>query len=447
MIYINILGSFLFKILLKLKVILKRDREMIVDIQYGDKPVKIDITEPFEILMPKKVSIKDEDKLIEEALEHPIDFESYDEFAEKADDKLLVIINDGTKPTPTAKILKYLIPVLSSHPDVRFLVALGSHRAPTEEELKYILGDTYHIFRRKIYIHDCRRDEDLVHLGKTKNGTKVYVNKLVTEYKNILVIGSVEPHYFAGCTGGRKAFLPGVASYETIEMNHKYALSDDACFLKLKGNPVHEDMTDAMKFLKDLNIFSIQIVMDFDHNLYAVTAGDIVKSFDEAVKHVKEVYCVSIKEKGNIIISVVKYPMDINLYQSQHALETGKLALDESGVIVVVSKCRTGVGSEGFINLLSKADTPEEVMGLLGGRYKLESHKSVRMLKIKSKAELFAVTDLDDETIEKVKMKPYKNIQKALDDAIELVKSKGKKPRIIIIPDGSHTVPLLRGGK
>lgn len=415
---------------------------MSVSIPYGQENIKINIKEPYRVLLPNKVEKKDEESLIDDALEKPYGYESFDEFFDKSE-KLLVIINDATKPTPTSKIVKYLLPALSSHPDVKFLVATGSHRAPNEDELEFIFGETYVVFRRKIFIHNAKKD-DMIYLGETKNGTKVSINKLVEEYKNILVIGSVEPHYFAGLTGGRKAFLPGIASFEAIEANHKYALLDKACSLVLKDNPVHEDMTDAVNLLDGLNIFSIQTIVDFNHNIYAVTAGDIIKSFDAAVTFVKDVYCVQVKEKANIVITVVNHPMDINLYQSQHALENGKLVLEDGGVMILVSKCRTGVGNDSFVELLSKANTPDEVMKMIGGKYKLGSHKAVRILKIKSKAELFAVTDLDNNTIEKAKMKPYRDVQKAVDDAVELIKSKGKEPKIIIIPDGSHTVPLLK---
>jgi len=416
---------------------------MQVDIPYGHDKIKIDVSDPFEVILPKEVEIKDQDKLIEEALENPIGIDSFDDFIEYSS-KLLVIINDATRPTPTSKILKYLLPVLSSHPDVKFLIASGAHRASTEEEIRYILGDTYEVFRRKIYIHNARKKEDLVYIGKTKNGTEVSINKLAIEYENILVVGSLEPHYFAGCTGGRKAFLPGISSFKTIEMNHKYALSENACFLKFEDNPIHQDMTEAVKLLKNLNIFSIQTVLDFNHNIYAITSGDIIESFNTALDFVKDVYCISIKEKGNIVISVVNPPMDINLYQSQHAIENANLILEEGGVIILVSRCHTGVGSDTFIDLLSKANNPEDVMDLIGGKYKLESHKSIRILNIKSKSHIFAVTDLNENIIEKSKMKPYKTIQTAVDEAIDLVKEAGKKPKIIIIPDGSHTIPYIK---
>ncbi|ENO11951.1 hypothetical protein MBGDC06_00695 [Thermoplasmatales archaeon SCGC AB-539-C06] len=415
---------------------------MQVDIPYGKEKIKVQIPEPCDVLVPNKVSIKDQDKLIENALESPIGFDSYDEFAENLD-RLLVIVNDATRPTPTSKILGYLLPVLSSHPDVKFLVATGVHRAPTEEEYRFILVDTYEVFRRKIYAHDARKDENMVYLGKSKNGTEMHINKLVPEYRNILVIGSVEPHYFAGYTGGRKSFLPGVASYKTIEMNHKLALSDDACSLALDGNPVNEDMVDAMNVLKDLNVFSIQTILTGDHKLYAVTAGDLIKSFDAAIEYAHQVFCVPLKQKGNIVITVAPYPMDIDLYQSQKALDNGKLALEDDGVIILVSKCRDGVGEEAFLELLGKADSPKKILDILGDEYKLGYHKAAKMAQIGIRAQMWAVTNLDAETIKKAQLKPYSDIQSAIDDAVEVIKKKGKQPKTIVMPSGSLTVPLI----
>jgi len=415
---------------------------MQVDMPYGKEKIKVQIPEPCDVMVPNKVSIKDQDKLIEDALENSIGFDSYDEFAENAD-RLLVIVNDATRPTPTSKILSYLLPVLSSHPDVKFLVATGVHRAPTEEEYRFIFGDTYEVFRRKIYAHDARKDEDMVYLGKSKNGTEMYINKLVPEYRNILVIGSVEPHYFAGYTGGRKSFLPGVASYKTIEMNHKLALSDDACSLALDGNPVNEDMIDAMNVLKDLNVFSIQTILTGDHKLYAVTAGDLIKSFDAAIEYAHQVFCVPLKQKGNIVITAAPYPMDIDLYQSQKALDNGKLALENDGIIILVSKCRDGVGEEAFLELLGKADSPKKILDILGEEYKLGYHKAAKMAQIGIRAQMWAVTDLDDKTIKKSQLKPYSDIQSAIDDAVEVIKKKGKQPRTIVMPSGSLTVPLI----
>ena len=415
---------------------------MQVDIPYGKEKIKVNVPEDYEILVPNEVSLKDQDRLIQDALDNSIGPKSFDDFANNSN-RILVIVNDATRPTPTSKILEYLMPVLSSHPDVKFIIATGVHRAPTEEEYRFIFGNTYEIFRRKVYAHDARKDEDMTYLGKSKNGTEMYINKLVSEYKNILVIGSVEPHYFAGYTGGRKSFLPGVASYKTIEMNHKLALSDDARSLALDDNPVNQDMVDAMNVLKDINVFSIQTVLTGDHNIYAVTAGDLIQSFDAAITYANEVFCVPLKKRGNIVLTVAPYPMDIDLYQSQKALDNGKLALEDDGIIILVSKCRDGIGEATFLDLLSQADTHQDVFDLIDDEYKLGYHKAGKMAQIGIRSQMWAVTDIDDKIIKKSLMKPYSDIQSAVNDAIETIKSKGKQPRIVVMPSGSLTVPSI----
>lgn len=416
---------------------------MQANIPYGDKTVKIDIQESCRIILPNKVTVKDEEKTIKDALKKPIDSESFKKFVTKSK-KLLIIVNDASKPTPTPKILKQIYPLIKNHTDVKFIVATGTHKPPNEEQLKFIFGKFYDDYKKQIFIHDSKIQKNMKYLGTTKKGTEIYINKMVTETKNIIVIGSVEPHYFAGYTGGRKAFFPGVAAYKTVEMNHKFALEDNACSLSLKTNPIHNDLTEAVGLLKEVKIFSIQTVLTDDYEIYAAKCGDIIKSFDAAIKNANEIYCTPIKNKANIVITVVPSPMDINLYQSQHSLENAKFALKDDGVIILVSKCRMGVGNDAFLKLLSKAKTPEQVMKILDGKYKLGSHKAVRILKIKSKAELFAVTGLDNKTVETAQFKPFNDIQTAVDQAIKLVKSKGKKPNVIIMPYGNLTVPILK---
>jgi nickel-dependent lactate racemase len=417
---------------------------MKVNIPYGKDEIQITIDESCEVLLPKKVSIGNENEIIRKALENPIRKESFELFAKKSD-RLLVIVNDATRPTPTSKILEYLFPILSKHPNLKFIIATGVHRAPTEEEYRFIFGRTYDSFKNQISAHDDRKKEDMTYLGKSENGTEMYINKLVSEYGNVLVIGSVEPHYFAGYTGGRKSFLPGVASYKTIEMNHKLALSQKACSLGLDDNPVNMDMVDAMNVLKDINIFSIQTVLTGDHKVYAVTAGDLHKSFDEAIKYSNQIFCVPLNQKGNIVITAAPYPMDIDLYQSQKALDNGKHALEKNGIIILISKCRTGVGEDAFLDLLAGADSCKGVLEKLGDEYKLGYHKAAKMAQIGIHSDMWAVTDLEDKIIKKALLKPYSDIQKAVDDAIKEIRKKGKKPKIIVMPLGSLTIPKLRG--
>lgn len=415
---------------------------MNVKIPYGKDFVDIDVTIPHEVLSPNEPEVGDESSIILEALSDPVEKEPFEEFANNAD-KMLVIVNDATRPTPTARVLEEVQDTLRSHPDVKFIVATGAHRGPTEDEFRFIFGNLYDEFKDSIYVHDARKDEDMEYLGISSNGTEMYLNKMVRDAGNILVIGSVEPHYFAGYTGGRKAFLPGVAGFKTIEMNHKHALSNKAQSLALEGNPVAEDMTDAMAVLNDLNIFSIQTILTADHGLYAMAAGDLFKSFDAAVEKANEVFCTSATKKGNIVLTAAPYPMDIDLYQSQKALENGRLALEEGGIIIMVSKCRDGVGEDTFLNLLSSSATCEDVMEKTSQCYKLGFHKAARMAQIGTMAKMWAVSDLDDEILLRAKLEPQESIQKAFDKAVATIKAEGKEPYAVILPQGSLTIPLI----
>ncbi|MEA1984971.1 MAG: nickel-dependent lactate racemase [Euryarchaeota archaeon] len=397
---------------------------------------------PHEVLTPNEQEVGNESEIITQALSNPIGTETFEDFSRSAD-KLLVLVNDATRPTPTAQILEKLQDTLREHTDLKFLVATGSHRAPTDKELRAIFGDLYDEFKDRVFIHDARKDEDMVYLGESTLKTPIYLNRLVTEMRNILVIGSVEPHYFAGYTGGRKAFLPGVASYQTIETNHKHALCDGARTLALEGNPVAEDMNDAMKVLKDMNVFSIQSVLTGDHSLYAMTTGDLIKSFDAATAKANDVFGVRCRRKGNIVLTAAPYPMDIDLYQSQKALENGKLALEKGGVIIMASKCREGVGEDTFLELLGSASTCEEVMAEIAKKYKLGYHKAAKIAQIGTWARMWAVSDLDDETLKRSKLEPQPGIQKAFDRAIALIRSQDKEPYAVIMPQGSLTIPLI----
>ena len=323
---------------------------------------------------------------------------------------------------------------------VRFLIATGIHRAPTDEEYDFVFGDLRKTFGGSIYAHDARADKDLVSIGFSRNGTEMIVNRMAVEAHKLIIIGSVEPHYFGGYTGGRKSFLPGVAAYKTIEQNHKYALRPEARALALQGNPVHEDMMDALKTIEDKEIFSIQTVLDPEKRLYAVTAGNIRTSFDAAIEKADEVFSVPIKRKADIVVSVAPYPMDVDLYQSQKAIDNGKLALKEGGILIMVSKCREGIGEESFYNLLAGSDTPKGALETIDRGFVLGYHKAAKMAEVAEWAQMWAVSELPEEKVRNCFMKPFRSVQAAVDAAVE---EKGKDAAVTVLTEGSVTVPRL----
>ncbi|MDD5528578.1 MAG: nickel-dependent lactate racemase [bacterium] len=415
---------------------------MEIKIPYGKATVNVSIPDNniAGIIYPNKVEIADETEKIITALSHPINSKPFDKFLENAKN-ILFIVNDASRSTPTSKILDILFDKIQDKP-VKFLVATGIHSATTEEELRIIFGKHYVDFQKQIYIHDAKKNEDLAYLGTSKSGTEIWLNKLCLEADKIIVIGSVEPHYFAGYTGGRKAFLPGIASFKTIEQNHKHALNPEAKILALENNPVNKDMVDALEFLGDKEIFSIQTVLDREHKIYSVTAGHINDSFYSAVEKANEVFCVKVKEKADIVVSVSGYPLDVDLYQSQKAIESGRLALKENGILILVSKCREGIGDKAFFEILASCKTPELVFEKLSKGYKLGYHKAAKIVELLRIAEIWAVTDLDENTLKSVFIKPFSSLQEAVDKAIE---KKDENAKVLFLMDGSITVPVCSG--
>ena len=412
---------------------------MNIDIKYGKDGVqKVDIPDEnlIGIFYPKDVECGAPDEVINASIDSPMGYDSLDQFLEGGED-IVFILNDGTRPTPTAKVLD----ALSKRMDLRkarYLIATGNHRDMTPEEYDFVFGKHYAELKDRIICHNAKQSE-CVFLGNSKNGTPMEVNKIAVDADRLVIITSVEPHYFAGYTGGRKSFLPGVASFKTIEANHKLAMKQEAQALALEGNPVHEDMMDALEQVKGKKIFSIQIVMDRHQNIYKVASGDLNKCFKQAVEWAEKVFCVPIPEKADVVISVAPYPMDVDLYQSQKALDNGKWALKEGGKIIMVSKCREGVGHATFLQQLSTSKDPKVVLENLNKEYKLGYHKAAKMAEIAVWADIWAVTDLDPELIRSANITPFPSVAAAMEQAFK----ENPKAKVIIMMDGSVTIPKV----
>jgi nickel-dependent lactate racemase len=387
---------------------------------------------------PNEVESGFEDELdaIRQGIDAPIQSEHLEQFLEEAEN-VVVIVNDGTRPTPTARVLDVLQDKMRLD-SVRYLIATGAHRGPTEEELSNIFGDHLPKVRAMVHSHDSRKDK-MVLLGRSKNGTDMWVNDIAFQADRLIIITSVEPHYFAGYTGGRKSFLPGVASYQTIEQNHRMAMRPESKILTLKGNPVHEDMMDALRAVRGKRIFSIQAVLDRNQRVFRVAAGELNSSFKLATDWANEVYCVKIPRKADVVVSIAQYPMDVDLYQTQKVLDNAKPALKSGGILIFVSKCREGIGDEVFYKQLARSKDPDEVLRNLKAEYKLGYHKAAKVAELLKWARIFGVTSLPDEKLERINVRPFANVQKALDAAL----SEKPDASVLVIFDGSVLVPRV----
>ena len=412
---------------------------MKIKIPYGQKDrliVNLDDDRVLGRIHPNPSTAVDERAVLERALGDPIGSPPLEQFLQGARD-VLILVNDATRPTPTASVLEAIVPLLGEIP-FHFLVAAGSHRRPTEEEFRQIFGDMYERFKERIEVHQAREREQMEMVGTTSRGTEMAVNRQVLQADRILVIGSVEPHYFAGFTGGRKSFLPGVASFETIEHNHSLALNRSAHTLALEGNPVHQDMMEAVAPLLKRRVFAIMTIVNQEGGIQDATAGHLGESFPPATEKCREIFAVPIAGKADVVVTVAPFPTDINLYQSQKALENGKLALKEGGTLILVSSCRDGIGDDTFARLLSESPSPQAALEKMQTGYRLGYHKAAKIAEICLWARIWAFTELPDEQVKPLFIRPIDDLQSAVDEALE---ARGADASVLFLMEGSLTVP------
>ncbi len=410
---------------------------MLVEIPYAGSRIKIEIPDErlAGVFEPNDVSLPAPSTAIAAALSAPLDAPDLSRFLAGAS-KLLIIVNDRTRTTPTPAILREIEPLLEGL-NVTVLVATGTHRAPTDEETREILGGLTGKLRSRLIVHDARDEGALTYVGTTPRGTPVHVNRLVREAERVLIIGSVEPHYFAGWTGGRKSILPGVCGFETIVANHSHSLSPASLPTALEGNPIHDDMMDAVELVVDERFYSIQAVLDRSDRIYAVTAGELDASFRAAVRHAEHVFVVDTGKRAGLVIAVAPPPLDINLYQAHKAIEHAKLAVAEGGVLLLVAACPEGVGEENFVNTLTAAATPADALKSIEGPYRFGLHKVARLVEAVTRWNVWAMTELPDDVITGVFFRPVHDLQAAVDEAL----AADPETRAVVLPSASITVP------
>ncbi len=353
---------------------------------------------------------------------------------------LLIIVNDASRPTPTADFLDLIYDRIEKlHP--KFLIATGLHPAPDGQEMKSIFGNIYNQIKDDVIVHNSRNISEMVDLGRSRNDTKLTVNRAVIEADKVLTISSIEPHYFAGYTGGRKSILPGVAGYETIEQNHRQALHPNAKPLILENNPVHEDMLDMIDAIGIDRFYSFQSVLDRHHRIIYVSCGNIHESFDNARLKTHDNFCLSIPVKVDILISVAGSPFDASFYQSLKAIENTKNILNESGIFILITSAYKGIGPVHFARLFNNKTNLTQAAENAITHYQLGDHIAVNLKSIMTWAKLWCVTDKKNRKLENAGIKLYPTSQQAINDAII---TKGDDARIAIVEDGCFTVPTLK---
>lgn len=381
---------------------------------------------------------KSQEQLVLDALEHPVDSPRLRTLAE-GKRNIVIVTSDHTRAVPSKITLSLLLKeIRSGNPDadITILIATGLHRPTTEEEQRRMFGDEI-VDHEKIAINNAFAPEQFVELCTLPSGAVFQVNRLAAECDLLVTEGFVEPHFFAGFSGGRKSILPGICSERTVNENHSYkAVSHPRSNSgMLKDNPIHADMLCAAKAVNVQFIFNV--ALDGEKKIVAAWAGDLEKAHEAGVAFIRQWSQCPVVTGDIVVTSNGGYPLDQNLYQSPKAMATAEACAGEDGVIIMCCSCCDGMGGAHFGQLIQRG-TPDEIDRYLSS---IPPEKTIPeqwctqvCVRVLRKHPVILVTTfLSHDEVRKANMIPASTPDEALEIAYRL---KGEQASVVVIPDG-----------
>lgn len=375
---------------------------------------------------------------VRRALKQPIGCPRLKELV-KPGETVAIVSSDITRPMPTAAVMPAILDELYSTgikpKDITLVFGLGIHRSHTMEEQRKLAGERAW---REISVVDSD-PENVVHLGITRQGTPVDIDQRVARADRRICLGNIEYHYFAGYSGGGKALMPGVSTAAAIQNNHRMMIEDSAKAGQLEGNPIREDIEEAAA-IAGID-FILNVVLDEQKQIVRAVAGDAVKAHREGCRFLDGFYLKKINAKADIVlVSQGGAPKDLNLYQTQKALDNAQHAVKEGGIIILIGSCREGLGEKVFEEWIHTAKAPDDLISRIHQEFQLGGHKAAAIAMVLKKAEIYLVSEMDEHLVRQLFMLPFSSAQAALDAAFRKL---GNKASVIAMPHGGSTLPRL----
>ncbi len=412
---------------------------MILEFGYGKGIQKAEVPENnvLNVLMSNPVKhARKGPEAVKYALENPIGSKRLKDSV-KSGQKIVIVTSDISRPMPSWDAIPAVLDELYSadipKEDIKIVLALGSHRNHTTEEKIHLVGERAF---NEVSVVDSN-ESIFVHMGETKAGTPVDICKDVAEADFKICMGNIEFHYFAGYSGGYKAIMPGCSTPDAIQCNHRMMINPDACAGKIDGNPIRTDIEEAGRICKV--DFIVNAVLDEHKNIVYAVAGDPVKAHRVGCDYLDRMYRCVIKERADIVIvSQGGAPKDANLYQTQKALDNSKYAVKKGGTIIVVGACNEGFGSVKFEKWLTTSPSADYMVEKIGKDFELGGHKAAAIGMVLQNADIYLVSEMEEDLVKKIFLKPAKSVQEALDKCFEKY---GKDATVIAMPYGGATLP------
>lgn len=401
----------------------------------------IDVIEPY-----KTEGLNDQGKAITDALRNPYKSEPLKNIV-KSKDKVAIIFSDITRATPYKIILPALLNELKNIPreNICFFCATGTHRFATKKELITILGENI-VKNYKIIQNDANNLDLHEYVGTTTSGNKVLVNKRLLDFDLKILTGFIEPHFFAGFSGGGKALVPGMANVQTIKFNHSIAkLSLETVNWGITyGNPLWEEIMESAEFVP--NLFLLNITLNKNKEITKVFAGNLRSAHMAGCQFVKDSAMVSVDKEYDIVItSNSGYPLDLNIYQTVKGMSAAAQIVKKGGTIIMVAECWDGIpANSDYENILTSVNSVGELMNFIKKNENTlkDTWQIYFQALIQEKAKVYMYSDqLNDEIIKKAFLHPINNIESLIK---ELILKIGYHAKICVLPEGPQTIPYLK---
>ena len=350
-----------------------------------------------------------------------------------------IITSDVTRPMPTYKVMPALLDELYAGgvdpKDITLVFALGSHRKQSDEEKRKLAGE-----RAWNEIRCVDSDpEDCISYGMTSRGTPVDITRVVAEADRRICLGNIEYHYFAGYSGGAKAIMPGVSTRAAIQANHSRMVLPEAKAGALETNPLRMDIEEAGAMVGI--DFIVNVVLSEHKEILRAVAGDAVQAHREGCRFLDTLYRKELKAPADIVlVSQGGAPKDLNLYQTQKALDNAKHAVKDGGVIILIGSCKEGLGERTFEEWMTSAPNAHALIERIGREFRLGGHKAAAIAMVLEKAEVDLVSELDDDFVRSIFLVPQPSAQAALDRAFEKL---GPDATVLAMPYGGSTLPTV----
>jgi len=359
--------------------------------------------------------------------------------------RVALIVSDSTRGVPTRLVLPILLEELASagirKEDITVVIATGVHRPATADEIDDIVGREC-AEGLNVISHDPYNPEKLVFVGTTSYGTLIEVNRTAYEADLRIAVGKVEPHEFAGFSGGRKSVLPGIASERTIEINHRpeMLMSPEARPGRLDGNPIHLDMLEAAAMVKIH--FAVNMVLNQAGETIGLFTGGLEEAHLAAVSFMRSFCRVDMKESPDIIVTTPGRPLNINFYQSVKPLIALAPVMKRGGVLVLYSSCRDGLGSEDLLIPYEGAKNIGEVIDRLKSEYRIQMDHALLLGKILQQGVgiVVATPGVDAAILRMMFLSPAASPQEALEKAMNMVRK--PRPKVCFFPQAQRALSV-----